>query len=152
MTTNILSEREIVVTRDFDASAAKLFAAYTDPKQIPQWWGPGKGAVKIETLDLRPGGAWRFRQRNPDGSEMVSHGTYLEVKPVTRLVYTFQVEGQPRKVTTILALRESAGKTHATLTLQFESREQRDTMAKYGAEGGARGALEALAKYLRTVN
>lgn len=152
MPTNVLSEREIVVTREFEASAATLFAAYTDPKQIPHWWGPGKGAVRVETLDLRPGGAWRFRQRNPDGSEMVSHGTYLEVKPTTRLVYTFAMEGRPGKVTTIVDLREVGGKTRLTLTLQFESKEQRDTMAKYGAEGGARAALEALAKHVRTVS
>ncbi|MHB1260257.1 MAG: SRPBCC domain-containing protein [Thermoplasmatota archaeon] len=149
--TKPLSDREIAITQDFDAPAAKVFAAYTDPKQVPKWWGPKGNSVRVEVMDVRPGGAWRFVQRGHDGRDFVSYGTYLEVTPVTRLVYTFQAEGMPQKVTTTVELREAGGKTHMTLTLLAESREHRDTMVKYGATGGAKAAAVQLAEYLRTV-
>jgi uncharacterized protein YndB with AHSA1/START domain len=102
-------------------------------------------------MEVRPGGAWRFVQRGPDGRDFVTHGTYVEVAPVTRLVYTFQAEGMPHAVTTTVDLRESAGKTHMTLTIAAPSKELRDQMVKYGATGGAKAAAVQLAEYLRTV-
>lgn len=151
MPTHVPSEREFALTHAFDAPAAKIFAAYTDPEQIPRWWGPKGGSIRVETMDVRPGGAWRFLQRNPDGREVAFRGTYLEVEPVTRLVYTFEMEGQPGKVTATVELREAGGRTHATLTFLCGSREQRDTMVKYGAVGGARVVWQQLAEHLRTV-
>ena len=149
--TKALSDREIAITQEFDAPAAKVFAAYTDPKQIPKWWGPKGNGVRVEAMDVRPGGTWRFVQRGPDGGDFVSYGTYLEVKPVTRLVYTFQTEGMPQTVTTTIDLRESGGRTHMTLTLLAASKEMRDQMVKWGAAGGAKAAALQLAEYLRTV-
>ena len=146
-----LSDREFAITHEFEAPAAKIFAAYTDPKQIPKWWGPRNASVRVETMDVRPGGAWRFVQRSPDGREFAAGGRYLEVKPVTRLVYTFEMEGQAQKVTTTVDLREAGGKTHATLTFLCESKEQMDTMLKFGAVAGAHAAFRQLAEYLRTV-
>lgn len=146
-----LSDREIAITHEFDAPAAKVFAAYTDPKQVPKWWGPKGNGVRVEQMDVRPGGKWRFVQAGHDGRDFVSFGTYLEVKPVTRLVYTFQAEGMPDAVTTTVELREAGGKTHMTLTLLAGSKEQRDNMAKYGATAGAKAAAVQLAEYLRTV-
>ncbi len=151
MPSNVLSEREIVVTRDLDAPAAKVFAAYTDPKQVPRWWGPKGGSLRVVAMDVRPGGSWRFHQRGPDGKEHTFHGKYVEVRPVTRLVYTFRTEGQPHEVTTTIELREAGPKTHLTLTILAGSKEQRDLMMKYGAAAGARMALESLASYLGTV-
>lgn len=149
--TKVLSDREFAITHEFEAPAAKIFAAYTEPKHIVQWWAPKGGSIRVDRLDLRPGGAWRFVQRAADGQESVFHGSYLEVKPVTRLVYTFEIEGQPQKVTATIELRETAGKTHMTLTNLCETKERRDTMVKYGAVPGARMAMQNLAEYLRTV-
>ncbi|HUR25793.1 MAG TPA: SRPBCC domain-containing protein [Candidatus Thermoplasmatota archaeon] len=149
--TKVLSDREFAITHEFDAPAAKVFAAYTDPKQVPQWWGPKGNGVRVEMMDVRPGGAWRFVQRGPDGRDFVTHGTYVEVKPVTRLVYTFQAESMPNEVTTTVELREAGGRTHLTLTIQASSKEERDQMVKYGASGGAKAAAMQLAEYLRTV-
>lgn len=147
--TKVLSDREVVITHEFDAPAAKVFAAYTDPKQVPQWWGSPKGALTVDRMDVRPGGGYRFLQRKPDGSTMASVGTYLEVKPVTRLVYTFQVEGQPgAPVVTTVDLAEAAGATTLTLTIEFPSKEARDVAVQYGAHGGAQAALKALAGFV----
>lgn len=150
-TTKTLSDREIVITHDFDAPAAKVFAAYTDPKQVPKWWGPRGNGVRVEHMDVRPGGAWRFVQKGHDGKDFASFGKYVEVTPVTRLVYTFQADGMPNQVVTTVELREAGGKTRMTLTLLAESKEMRDNMAKYGAAGGAKAAAVQLGEYLRTV-
>jgi uncharacterized protein YndB with AHSA1/START domain len=149
--TKVLSDREFVLTHEFDAPAAKVFAAYTDPQQVPKWWGPRGAAVRVETMDLRPGGSWRFVQRSPDGREFAAGGTYLEVKPVTCLVYTFEVEGQAQKVTTTVELQETGGKTRATITFLCETKEQMDAMLKYGAVAGTHAAFKQLADHLRTV-
>ena len=147
--TKVLSERAVAVSHTIHAPAAKVFAAYTDPKQVAQWWGNSKGAMQVERMDVRVGGAYRFLQRMPDGSTMVSTGSYLEVKPVIRLVYTFQIEGQPgAPVTTTVELAEAAGTTTVTLTIEFPSKEERDAAVRYGAAGGAKAALIKLAAFL----
>ena len=142
------SDRAFVLTRTLRAPAAKIFAAYADPKQLPQWWDP-KGGLRVERMDVRVGGGYRFIQRTPEGGTMAFVGSYLEVKPVTRLVYTFQMEGQPgAPVTTSVDLAEAAGTTTLTLTLEFVSKEALAVAVQYGAVGGAKSALEALAAFL----
>jgi uncharacterized protein YndB with AHSA1/START domain len=144
-----LSDREVQLQHTIRAPAAKVFAAYTDPKQVPQWWGHPKGTLKVDRMDVRVGGSYRFLQPMANGQTLVSVGSYVEVKPVTRLVYTFQVEGQPgAPVTTIVELAESAGQTTLTLTLQFASRETKDMAVQYGAAAGAKGALHQLAQFV----
>jgi uncharacterized protein YndB with AHSA1/START domain len=143
----VLSDREFAIEHTFHAPAAKVFAAYTDPETLPLWWAPPGGTIAVERMDVRPGGSYRFVQR-AHGQEMVFVGTYVEVKPVTRLVYTFAVEGQGNEVTATIELKERDGVTHATLTNRFVSKEARDTMVKYGAEAGARAAWNQLEKHL----
>lgn len=151
MTSNktILADREIQLSRTFRAPAAKLFAAYTDPKQVPEWWGYPKGSLKVDRMDVRTGGSYRFLQTWPDGRVMASIGSYVDVKPVTRLVYTFQIEGQPgAPVTTVVDLAESGGQTTLTLTLQFATKEAKELAMQYGAAAGAKGALHQLAAFV----
>jgi len=144
-----LSEREFVLEHTFHAPAAKVFAAYTDPKLVPLWWAPKGGTVRVDTMDVRPGGAWRFVQRTANGQEMAFTGSYLEVKPVTRLVYTFMTEGQPgNQLTATVELKESGGTTQLTLTNLCQSKEARDAMLQYGAAAGAKVAWDRLAELL----
>ncbi len=63
------SEREIVSERVFDAPRERVFAAYTDPELIPQWWGPRRLTTIVDQMDVRPGGAWRFVSRDSNGEE-----------------------------------------------------------------------------------
>lgn len=147
-TTKPVSDRAFVLTHTFRSPAAKVFAAYTDPKQLPQWWAP-KGGLKVERMDVRVGGGYRYVQSTPDGRTMVFAGSYLEVRPVTRLVYTFHVEGQPGvPVTTTVELAESAGTTTLTLTTEFPSKEALAGAMQYGAVAGAKVALDHLAAFL----
>jgi uncharacterized protein YndB with AHSA1/START domain len=142
------SEREIVVERTFRASPERIFAAYTDPKLVPRWWAPPGGSVRVVEMDVRPGGKYRYVQQNRAGQELVFVGSYLEVKSPTQLVYTFEIEGQGNPVTTTVDIQEEGTTTRVTLTNLCVSKEVRDMMMKYGAEGGARAALQTLAKFL----
>ena len=74
------SDREILVTRVFDAPRALVFRAHTDPALIPLWWGPRYLTTVVAQLDVRPGGAWRFVQRSPDGSEYGFRGEFREIR------------------------------------------------------------------------
>jgi uncharacterized protein YndB with AHSA1/START domain len=148
----VLSDREFVLEHLFHAPAAKVFAAYTDPKIVPQWWAPKGGSMTVEAMDVRPGGAYRFVQRDVSGQQMVFVGKYIEVKPVTRLVYTFEVEGQGNQITANVELKESHGETAMTLTNLCVSKEVRDAMVQYGAAAGAKAAWNRLEEVLRNGN
>lgn len=148
-TARVISDREFLLEHTFKAPAAKVFAAYTDPKLVPQWWAPKGGSIRVEVMDVRPGGKWRFVQRVPNGQEMVFTGTHLEIRPVTRLVYTFMTEGQPgNQVTATVDLKEADGTTLLTLTNLCASKEARDAMVNYGAAAGAKMAWDRLAELL----
>jgi uncharacterized protein YndB with AHSA1/START domain len=90
-----VSDREVKIERVFDAPRDLVFRAYTDPGLIPRWWGPGYLTTTVEQMDVRPGGTWRYVQRDPDGNEYAFHGEYREVDPPARLVSTFEFEGAP---------------------------------------------------------
>jgi uncharacterized protein YndB with AHSA1/START domain len=135
-------DREIVITRDFDAPRELIFKTLTDPKHIPNWWGPRRYTTKVDKMDVRPGGAWRFLNIGPDG-EHGFKGVYREIKPPERLVQTFEWEGLPGHVSVeTLVLEERDGKTRMTATTVFDTREDRDGMWDTGGESGARETWE----------
>ncbi|MGA8276325.1 MAG: SRPBCC domain-containing protein [Thermoplasmata archaeon] len=142
------SEREFVVERTLAATPERIFEAYTDARLVPRWWAPPGGSLRVEQMDVRPGGKYRYVQRTPGGQELVFLGSYLEVNPPTRLVYTFEIEGQGNPVTTTVDLHGEGTSTRVTLTNLCVSKEVREMMAKYGAEAGAKAALHQLAKLL----
>ena len=142
-------DREFVLEHIFLASASRVFAAYTDPKLVAQWWVPTGSALRVETMDVRPGGTWRFVQPMANGQEVVYTGTYREVRPTTRLVYTLIVEGQPwSEVTAAVDLREDDGRTFLTLTNLCVSKEACEAIVKYGAAAGAAMQWDRLAALL----
>src|SRR5260370_818008 len=67
-------KQEIIITREFDAPRELVFKAYTDPKLLPQWFGPREYTTIVDKMDVRPGGLWRFVQRNPGGDELAFPG------------------------------------------------------------------------------
>src|SRR5207253_342189 len=92
------SERELVTTYIFDAPRALVWKAWTDPKLIPRWWGPKRYTTTVEKMEVRPGGTWRFIQRDSEGNVYGFHGEYKEVVPPERIVDTFEYEGMPGHV------------------------------------------------------
>jgi uncharacterized protein YndB with AHSA1/START domain len=122
------NELEIRVERIFDAPRAHVFAVYTDPALIPQWWGDG---TVVEEMDVRPGGSYRFRT-----AYGVIAGEYREVDSPGRLVQTFQNHVQT------LVFEDLGEQTKLTQTMRFATTEERDTTMQYGVEEGAKGGFE----------
>ena len=95
-TTTIYSEGgDLVYERVFDAPRELVWKANTDRELIPRWWGPHRYATRVEEMDVRPGGKWRFVSVAADGGEHAFYGEYLEVVPPEKLAWTFMfdVEG-----------------------------------------------------------
>ncbi|HEV3102111.1 MAG TPA: SRPBCC domain-containing protein, partial [Candidatus Dormibacteraeota bacterium] len=90
--------QEIISTRTFDAPRELVFKAMTDPNLVPKWWGPRNLSTRIDKMDFRPGGTWRFVQRDAAGNEFAFHGVYHLVEPPARVVQTFEFEGVPGHV------------------------------------------------------
>lgn len=83
-------EREIVFERVYDAPREDVFRAFCDPKRIPDWWGGPDVKTKVEVMDVRTGGAWRFLQKDAQGNAHAFGGTYREVDVPRRIVSTLQ--------------------------------------------------------------
>ena len=73
------SEREILLSRVFDAPRNLVWEAWTDPRQVAQWWGPNGFTTTIEVMDVRPGGHWRHVMHGPDGTDYPNDIVFLEV-------------------------------------------------------------------------
>jgi uncharacterized protein YndB with AHSA1/START domain len=131
------TDREIHVERVFDAPRDRVFAAFTDPKLIPEWWGPSDTTTVVDQMDVRPGGSWRIVIRDSDGSAQAFRGTYREVTPPQRVVQTFEWEGMPGHVSVETATFEDLGdRTKVTTTSLFHTTEERDGMLASGMERG----------------
>ena len=150
--TRIIAEpgkQEIIMKRIYDAPRALVFKAYTDRAIIPQWWGPRRYATIVDKLDARPGGLWRFLNRDKDGTEYAFHGVYHEVAAPERIVATFEFEGVPGHVSLeTLTLEESGGRTTLTNRSVFQSVADRDGMLQEGMEEGATETMDRLAELL----
>jgi uncharacterized protein YndB with AHSA1/START domain len=143
------AEREIVTAREFDAPRERVFAAFTDPELIPQWWGLRSTTTIVDRMDARSGGDWRFIERNRDGSETAFRGTYREVTPPERIVYTFEWEGMPGHVCVDTVEFEDLGeRTKLTTTTLFHTTEERDGMLDSGMEKGLNESYEQLDELL----
>ncbi len=142
-------KQETVLTCSYAAPPELVFMALTDPALVPQWWGPRRLTTRIDKLEARPGGLWRFVQRDADGAEYAFHGVFHEVAAPGRLVYTFEFEGEPGHVLLeTVTLEVQDGKTMVTDRTVFQSVEDRDGMVAVGMESGAVESMERLAELL----
>jgi uncharacterized protein YndB with AHSA1/START domain len=141
--------QEIVITRSFDAPREVVFKAFTDPDAVRQWWGLANTETVVDQLEARPGGRWRFVERDGQGNEDGFHGVYHDLQAPERIVYTFEYEGMPGHVLleTIL-LEDQDGKTLMTDTSVFQSVADRDGMLQSGMETGAAESYGRLDDYL----
>ena len=131
------ADREIRIERIFDAPRDRVFAIYTDPALIPEWWGPRGTTTIVDQMDVRTGGSWRFITRGPDGSESAFRGSYREVTPPERIVQTFEWEPMAGHVSVETAVFEDLDdRTRVVTTSLFHTAEERDGMLASGMEGG----------------
>jgi uncharacterized protein YndB with AHSA1/START domain len=146
------SDRELAMTRIFDAPRELVFEAFTSPEHVPHWMlGPGGWTMTVCEIDLRPGGAWRFAWRHDDGSEMELSGEYREIAPPARVVHTESWGGDWRETINTLTLSEEGGQTKMTHTILYPSMQARDAAMQTGMKEGVSLSFERLAGYLDTI-
>ncbi len=144
-------EREVVITRVFDAPRHLVFKAWTEPEQLMRWWGPNGVTTPSCKMDVRPGGAWRICLRSPNGIDVWQQGVYREIVEPERLVFTYAFEdatGKPGHQTIVtVTFAAEGGKTRLTVhQAVFESVTVRDDHVQGWAE-----AIDHLADYLAKV-
>jgi uncharacterized protein YndB with AHSA1/START domain len=134
------SDREVVVTRTFDAPAHIVFEAWTKPELIQRWWVPRSMDMSLLSceMDVRVGGKYRF----VFGEGMEFFGRYLEVIPHSRLVWTNEEGGEDGSVTTV-TLEEKGGKTLLVMSELYPSKEALDA-AGTGAADATHETFEQL--------
>jgi uncharacterized protein YndB with AHSA1/START domain len=155
-TTHILAEpgtQEILIMREFDAPRELVFKACTDPNLIPQWWGPRNLSTQVDKMDVRPGGQWRFINRDAEGKEYAFHGVYHEVLAPERIIDTFEFEGLPETGhVTLETMKLEAlpgGRTRLIAQSVFQSVADRDGMLQSDMEEGVNDTYDRLAELLK---
>jgi len=160
-----MAAEEFVITREFDAPRDLVFAAWTEPERLAQWWGPKGFTVKVANVDLRPGGMFHYGMVAPDGSEMWGKFIYREITPPERMVFIVSFSDEnggttrhpmaptwPREMLNTVTLTEHGDKT--TLTLRssaYAATEEERATFKAGhssMQGGFTGTFDQLAAYL----
>ena len=138
-------DRQIVITRLFDAPRTLVFEAWTNAEHVRHWWDPSGLPLAICEIDLRPNGAFRWVNRASDGGEGYSFaGIYREIEPPAKLV--FASSSGPGHSTLIFT--EDGKKTRLTITIECATREERDILLQMRVDAGTAQTLENLAAYL----
>jgi uncharacterized protein YndB with AHSA1/START domain len=144
-------ERELLITRVFDAPRDLVFKAWAEPERMACWAGPRGFTMTQCQMDSRPGGDFRMTMRSPEGTDLRVRGVYHEIVPGERLVYTWawvDADGKPGHETLITVTFADEGEKKTRLTLHqavFESVTARDAH-----HGGWDSAFDCLAEYLAT--
>jgi uncharacterized protein YndB with AHSA1/START domain len=144
-------DREIVMTRAFDAPRKPVFDAFTKPELVKQWLlGPPGWSMPVCEIDLRVGGTYRYVWRKAGVPDMGLGGVYREVLAPERVVSTekFDQAWYPGEAVGTLVLVEQGGKTTVTQTVIYESQEARDGILKSGMEKGVAASFDRLAELL----
>jgi uncharacterized protein YndB with AHSA1/START domain len=150
-----VAEREILITRVFEAPRKLVFSAWTDPKHVERWWGPkGYKCCGCE-IDLREGGGFRLVMRGPDGSVYPCKGVFREGVEPERIVYAGPSAethpcgaGLPPRAIVTVTFAEHDGKTTLMIHTRWESPADHDAAANAGFIEGWNSCLEHLAELL----
>lgn len=143
------TDREIVLTRVFDAPRGLVFEAYTRPELLKRWLlGPPGWEMVVCEVATRVGDRYRYEWRNAKGVQFGTGGVCREFVPPERIVCTELMDGYPSESLVTTVLVEKDGKTTLSLTMLYESREVRDTVLKTGMERGVAASYDRLAALL----
>lgn len=144
----LVSDREIVITRTVAAPPRIAFEAWTAPEHLRRWWAPKSRGVTLSEchVDLRPGGSYRYVMRRDNGQEMAFSGTYSDVSPPRRLAYTeiFEPMRQMGGVDVIVTFDAAEGGTCIVSRSTYPSKQVRDGILATGMESGMREAMDQL--------
>jgi uncharacterized protein YndB with AHSA1/START domain len=146
--------RSLIATYIYDAPRELVFAAWTNPKHLAQWWGPDGFTTTTSAFDMRPGGVWRFVMHGPDGRDYENRITFIEIVRPERLVYEHGGgdDVEPVQFRTTVTFEDVGGRTRLTMQGVFPSAAERDrVIAQYGADKGMVQTMSRLAEYLATM-
>ena len=141
-------DREVTMTRQFAASAAMVFEAWTNPALLRRWLlGPPGWTMPVCEVDFRVGGTYRYEWRNEQGQTMGVGGVYREIDPPHRFVATerFDEAWYPGESLITITFAEKDGETEMTTTMRYESTAARDGVLKSPMEGGVKQSYDRLA-------
>lgn len=145
------TDRDILLTRTFDAPRSAVFEAWTKAEHVKHWWDTSGVQLSICEIDLRPNGVFRWVNR-AHGREHTFAGTYREITPPERLVFTVKIfPSRPDPLTTLL-FSEDGSKTKLTMKIECNSIEDRDALLQMRIDVGTGRTLENLAEYLNRVD
>ena len=148
-------DREILITREFDAPRELVFDAFTKPELVRRWLsGPDGWSFPVCEIDLRVGGKYRYVWRKDStGDEMGMGGVFQEIKRPERLVSTekFDDPWYPGEGVGTIVLTARRGKTMMTQTVRYESREARDAVLRSPMESGLSAGYDRLEQLLATL-
>jgi uncharacterized protein YndB with AHSA1/START domain len=144
---DLTSDPKVIAgTRMFDAPRALVFAAWTEPRHLAQWFGPNGFSLTTHSFDFRPGGVWRFVMHGPDGRDYENRITFDEISPPDRIAYHHGGgdDVEPVQFSTLVTFEDAGGRTKLTMCGTFSSAKERDRVIReYGAD---KGQVETLAR------
>ena len=142
------TDREIIMTRVFDAPRRLVFDAFSKPELLKRWFGPRGWSLVVCEVDFKVGGGFRFVLRGPDGKQMGMRGVYREITPPERSVHMESFDDYPGESQVTAIFVEQGGKTTLIATVLYASQEVRDAVIKSGMEHGAAETYDRLAELL----
>jgi uncharacterized protein YndB with AHSA1/START domain len=128
----VTADREIVSSRVFNAPRAEVFDAWIDPAKLARWWGPKDFTNEFEVFDPRPGGAWRFTMRAPDGTAYPQHSVFVEIVPRERIVFDHK---PPHAYRGVVIFESQGSRTKVTYRMIHETAEECERVKEFVVPG-----------------
>ena len=140
----LVQDREIMLSRLFEAPRPLVWSAWSDPDQIRRWWGPKGFAAGIEEFDFRPGGSWRFVMRDADGVEFPNHNLFVAIRKPELIVMDHLADPKFRLT---VGFEQAGDRTRLTIRQLFESAHALEIVRPLAIPGGQE-MLDKLARRL----
>jgi uncharacterized protein YndB with AHSA1/START domain len=140
---------EIHITRVYDAPVAAVWDAWTDSKQVAQWWGPRGFTLTTHSKDLKAGGHWHYTMHGPNGADYVNKTQYLEVEKHVKMVYDHGGNDERKPLFRVTVLfSESKGKTTMEMTMALPTAQAAEETRGFIKKAGGEATWDRLAEYL----
>ncbi len=140
---------KIEITRLYEAPVEMVWDAWTDPKQVAQWWGPRGFTLTTHSKDLKPGGSWVYTMHGPDGTDYPNITKYFEVEKHSRLVYDHgATKDTPPLFRVSVQFTEKKDKTLMEMTMTLATPEIAEETRKFIKKAGGDSTWDRLAEYL----
>ncbi len=157
---NLMSDRELVIVREFAAPRELVWRVWTEPAHVAQWFGPRGFGTAVSASDLRVGGTWRYVMTGPDGAEYAFGGVFLEVVPLAKIVSTDEFGSEyetelpgvelPKGTVVTTLFEDIGGKTRLTIRVLHASAEDKAKHEAMGVVAGWNSSFECLDEHLAT--